>query len=102
MRLSRNEKIVYAILVLIGLAALSMAVFGKDAMPAIRRLKSEKSELQGEVDTLEKRQEELQKKTKLLQSDPRIMERRAREELGMVREGETVILIPEKGGNGKR
>lgn len=100
--MTRKEKLILAVAALLGCAALAYVLFGPSAYPAIRRLTAEKAGLETEVETLEKRQEELRKKAKRFQEDPRLVERRAREDLGMVREGETVIIIPDKSGDGRR
>lgn len=100
--MSRKEVLILAALALLGLGALAMALFGADALPAVKKLKAEEAGLQGEVEALEKKREDLQRKTKRMQDDPRMIERKARQDLGMVREGETVIIIPDKDPNGRR
>ena len=51
--------------------------------------------LKGEVQATEQRIEALEERIERLQNDPMTLEQRAREDLGLVRPGEEVILLPE-------
>jgi cell division protein FtsB len=70
-----------------------MAVFGDNGVLALRRLR-------GEVDTLVRESarsggnERLSRQISELQEDPAVIERIAREELGLVRPGEKVLRFP--------
>ncbi len=76
---------------------LGVAFFGSDGIPEVRRLQRESDDLKAEIKELEDRQTTLSDEASLLTDDKEAIERRAREEFGMVREGETVILLREKG-----
>ena len=60
-------------------------------------LKARNLELESQIKTLEKKNEELAKEKQLLEDDPVYLERVAREKMGIAREGEMVYrLMPEE------
>ena len=71
-----------------------MAVFGDNGVLALRRLRGEVDTLVREVRTLEAENERLSRQIHELQEDPAVIERIAREELGLVRPGERVLRFP--------
>lgn len=94
--MSQREKILYAILAVIGAVSLAWAFLGPSGAREVARLKEEGKRLKVEVRELESKKEALTRQADLLRDDPRLIERRARDELGMVRSDETIIMIPGK------
>jgi cell division protein FtsB len=89
-RLTRPGWIVVGALLVLAV----MAVFGDNGVLALRRLRSEVDTLIREVHTLEAENERLSRAISELQEDPAVIERIAREELGLVRPGERVLRFP--------
>jgi cell division protein FtsB len=89
-RLTRPGWIVLGALLVLAV----MAVFGDNGMLALRRLRGEVDALVREVRTLEAENERLSRAISALQEDPSVIERIAREELGLVRPGERVLRFP--------
>jgi cell division protein FtsB len=56
-------------------------------------LESQKEDLVRQVEQLKKEQARLNEKSKLLESDPAMIEKIAREKFGMIRDGETVYKL---------
>lgn len=85
---------------LLGTAALVLALlFALAGLQSWRDLsvaRSRSQELQSRVDATEERIEALRERIHRLDSDPRALERLAREELGLVRPGDLVIVLPEE------
>jgi cell division protein FtsB len=80
----------------VGLAILGWAVFGPQGLREVRRLHAERRELAAEIDRLRVQKRELERSALRLRENPRAIEARARRDLGMVREGETVFVLPER------
>jgi cell division protein FtsB len=95
-RLTRPGWIVVGALLVLAV----MAVFGDNGVLALRRLRSEVDTLIREVHTLEAENERLSRAISELQEDPAVIERIAREELGLVRPGERVLRFPRSGRPG--
>ena len=82
---------------LLGLLVLVLVVhdiFGTHGFLAMRRTRNEIQKVQAELDRLNKENAELQQEVQDLKTDPRTIERIAREELGQARPGEVIIKIP--------
>jgi len=70
-------------------------LFGDYGVQRIRRQKQEIIELEQTVEQLRVQQEELKKAVELLKTDPEYIERIAREEYGLVKQGEIIYkLVP--------
>src|SRR5262245_65509738 len=89
-RLTRPGWIVVGALLLLTV----MAIFGDNGVLARRRLRGEMDTLVREVRALEAENERLSRAIAELQEDPAVIERIAREELGLVRPGERVLRFP--------
>jgi cell division protein FtsB len=89
-RLRRPGWIVAGALALLGLAAL----LGDNGALALWRLRGEIGALQQEVRTLEAENARLARAIAELRENPAVIERIAREELGLVRPGERVLRFP--------
>jgi cell division protein FtsB len=95
----KRERIVYATLVLVGIVTAVFALVGSDGVPEVRRLQGDIQEIRQEIADLERQQKELSQQITLMRDDPYTIERKAREDLKMVRKGETVILLNKKAIN---
>lgn len=61
----------------------------------LKGLRERSQEIQAEIAELESANQELKTKIDLLQNNPDYIEGIARRELGLVREGETVYILPQ-------
>lgn len=85
------------LLAVVGLGLLALVVhtlFGEHGYLALRRQQQELQRLEGEIKRLEDENRRLTEEIHSLKTDPRAVERVAREELKMARPGEKVILLP--------
>ncbi|MFI5091885.1 MAG: septum formation initiator family protein [Candidatus Acidiferrum sp.] len=83
---------------LLGLMVLVMVVhdiFGTHGFLAMRRTESEIKKVKADLDQLSKENAALEQETKDLKSDPRLIEKIARDDLGLARPGEIIIRIPQ-------
>ncbi len=78
------------------LLAASLAGFGVRESIRVWQLRQELRALEADVSTLTERQKRLEEIAERLRSDPAYLEKLAREEMGMVREGETVLKFPSR------
>jgi len=82
---------------LLGLFVLVLLVhniFGAHGFVAMHRTQVEIDKVKNDIDTLNKENAELQQEVKDLQSDPRLIEKIAREEGMLAKPGEVIIRIP--------
>lgn len=70
-------------------------IFGTHGYLAMRRTEVEIKKVQTSLGQLTKENEELEQEVKDLKSDPRLIEKIARDDLGLARPGETIIRIPQ-------
>ncbi|MGA2481991.1 MAG: septum formation initiator family protein [Candidatus Acidiferrales bacterium] len=82
------------VLVLLVLFLLVHDVFGTHGFLAMRRAQKEIQRLRDEVTKLNQENLQLEDQVKGLRSDPKLIERIARDELGLARPGEIIIKIP--------
>ena len=83
---------------LLGLLVLVMIVhdvFGTHGFLAMRRTESAIRKVKADLDVLSKENAELAQEVKDLNSDPRLIEKIARDDLGLARPGEIIIRIPQ-------
>ena len=92
----RREKLLLVAFGALGLAILAFALFGDQGWREVRRLRAERDQMSTEIDRLTRRQEQLQREVTALKENPRAIETRARADLGMIKPGETVYLLPER------
>ena len=71
-------------------------LFGSHGLLAMRRTQSQIQELRGEIDRLNQENGDLNKQVKSLRSDPKAVERIAREEMGLARPGEMIFKLADK------
>jgi cell division protein FtsB len=89
---SRNARTI------LGLALLLLAihdVFGSHGLLAMRRTQMQMQELRGQVDRLHQENSDLNKQVQALRTDPKAVERIAREEMGLARPGEMIFRLPD-------
>jgi cell division protein FtsB len=82
---------------LLGLLMLVMIVhdvFGPHGFLAMRRTQNEIRKVKANLDALSKENAALEQEVKDLNSDPRLIEKIARDDLGLARPGEIIIRIP--------
>jgi len=83
---------------LLGLLVLVMVVhdvFGTHGFLAMRRTQNEIRKVEADLDALSKENAALAQEVKDLNSDPRLIEKIARDDLGLARPGEIIIRIPQ-------
>ena len=78
------------------LLAAGFATFGVRESIHIWQMRREVRTLERNVSTLTEKQKKLEEIAERLRSDPAYLEKLAREEVGMVREGETVLKFPSR------
>ena len=71
-------------------------VFGDHGFLAMRRAQKEVEQLQEEIQKLNEENSRLAEQVKALKTDPRIIERIAREEMGLAKPGELIFKLPPK------
>ncbi len=82
---------------LLGLLMLVMIVhdvFGTHGFLAMRRTQDEIRKVKANLDALSRENAALEQEVKDLNSDPRLIEKIARDDLGLARPGEIIIRIP--------
>jgi cell division protein FtsB len=84
------------LLVLVCIALLVHEIFGPHGFLALRQEKKEVESLCQQIQQLERENEQLDKRIKALQSDPKAIERLAREQLRLLIQGEIIYTLPEK------
>ena len=71
-------------------------IFGDRGFLAMRRAQKEVEQLQQEIQQLNEENARLAEQVKALKTDPRIIERIAREEMGLAKPGELIFKLPPK------
>jgi cell division protein FtsB len=74
-------------------------VFGSHGLLAMRRTQKQIQALHGEIDRLNKANTDLSNQVHALRTDPKAVERIAREEMGLARPGEMIFKIPDNPQN---
>ncbi len=75
---------------------LLLAVAGARSYHDLARARARQAELQSKVDQTQARIEELHRRIERLRNDPVLLEHLAREELGLVKDGDTVVVLPQR------
>lgn len=78
----------------LGLAAYQ--VWGANGVVALRRKRQEEQEWQRRIETIRRQNEALEKRIHDLKTDPKAIEKIAREEFMLAGPGEKVVLAPQK------
>ena len=82
---------------LLGLLVLVLIVhdiFGPHGFLAMRRTQNEISKVKADLDRLNRENVQLEQEVKDLKTDPRLIEKIARDDLGLAKPGEIIIKIP--------
>jgi cell division protein FtsB len=69
-------------------------IFGTHGYLAMRRTQQEIKKVQSDLEQLNKENLQLEEEVKDLKTDPRKIEKIARDELGLARPGDTIYIIP--------
>ncbi|HZP32710.1 MAG TPA: septum formation initiator family protein [Candidatus Acidoferrales bacterium] len=81
----------------LGLLLIAMHdVFGSHGLLAMHRTQAQVKQLRSEIDRLHQENSELTQEVKALRTDPKAVERIAREEMGLARPGEMIFKLPEQ------
>ncbi len=78
-------------------AVLIQDVFGSHGFLALRRSQREIEQLRQEIAQLHAENKELAEHVQALKSDPKLIEKIAREEMGLARPGERIFKLPADG-----
>ncbi len=76
------------------LVAVGLGAYGARAVARVSEMRREMASLERDLVTLRARTEALTRTVERLRNDPAYIEKLAREDLGYVREGETVLKFP--------
>jgi cell division protein FtsB len=85
------------LLPILGLAFLALAihdVFGAHGYLAMRRTETEIDQLRGQIQQLSRENQSLSQEVTALKTDPKAIEKIAREDMGLVRPGEMIFKLP--------
>src|SRR5215472_17278948 len=83
-------------LLLVCVALVVHEIYGEHGYLALRREKREYDSLQQEVRPLQEENQQLERRIEALKSDPKAIERVARDQMHMARPGERIYTLPEK------
>lgn len=87
----RNARTILAFVLL---ALLLTDIFGAHGLLAMRRTQKELARLDEQIGQLNEENRKLAEQVQALKSDPRMIERIAREEMGLARPGELIFKLP--------
>jgi cell division protein FtsB len=80
------------------IVVLALSAYGTRAVLRVSEMRREMDAMERDLVTLRVRTEELTRTVDRLRNDPAYIEKLAREDLGYVREGETVLKFPKSDG----
>ena len=95
---SDKDKLYFAALLGLALACVFMVVheiYGEHGYLALQQERNTHETLNQQIKSLEQQNQELQKQIEQLKSDPKAIERVAREQMHLKRPGEIVLTLPE-------
>jgi len=75
----------------VSILALTYSIIGNNGYLELRRREAKNSELRAKADELRRENKEILSEIRALKADPKLIEKIAREELGMVKPGEVKI-----------
>jgi cell division protein FtsB len=70
-------------------------IFGHHGLIAMRQSQKQAKQIRQEIQRLDDENRELQEKVKALKTDPRAIERIARDDLGLAKPGELIFKLPQ-------
>jgi cell division protein FtsB len=100
-KLGERQRI-WILLILILVVFVVYSAVGEKGFVRLNAMGQDRDDLRNRVSQLGKGNADLAEEIGLLRSDPATIESLARTELGMVREGETVYILPEDPGSEPR
>jgi cell division protein FtsB len=83
--------------VVVVLIALGLAVYGSSSLVRVLQMRAEMEAMEKDVAALRRQTDQLAATVERLRTDPSFVEKLAREDLGLVREGDTVLKFPSQG-----
>jgi cell division protein FtsB len=83
------------VLLLVSIALIVHNIFGQNGYLASRRQQKELHTLQQQILHLKQENEQLDKENRELKTDPAAIERKAREEMHLVKPGEKIYTLPD-------
>jgi len=92
----RRERLLLGTVAALGVVMLAFALLGDQGWREVRRLRAERDRLATEIQQLAEREAALRREVTDLQTNERAIEARARADLGMIKPGETIFLLPER------
>src|SRR5262245_50441629 len=92
---SRRKLATAGVVLLIGMLGYHV-VFGANGLMVYGNKRAEYKSLQSEVERLQQENEQLSKEIKALRTDPKTIEKEAREQLRYARPGEVIYTIPDR------
>ncbi|HLI34092.1 MAG TPA: septum formation initiator family protein [Terriglobia bacterium] len=90
---------VLAACALICIALVAHGIFGADGLLTLLEKQHQQQSLSRQIQQMKQENQNLQKEVQGLKSDPATIERYAREELHMARQGEIIYVLPQREKN---
>jgi cell division protein FtsB len=81
-------------LLIFGVGIVTISLLGDQGLLAYHGLRKEESALRAEIERLERQEGDLASRIQALHGDPQYIEMLARQRLGLVKPGETVLQLP--------
>lgn len=91
-----TARVVALLLAVLAVVLVMSFLFSREGISELQRARRRVSELETRIQTLERENAQLEAEIRSLQESTFAMERIAREDLGMAREGEVVYMLPEE------
>jgi cell division protein FtsB len=83
-------------LLVFGVGIVTISLLGDQGLLAYYGLRREESSLRADIDRLERQEGNVSRRIQSLRSDPQYIEMLARQRLGLVKPGETVLQLPRR------
>ena len=90
------SRIVVLILMVLGLVLVLSFLFSREGISELQRARRRVADLESRINQLEVRNRELEAEIESLKESTYAMERIAREDLGMARDGEIIYMLPKE------
>jgi cell division protein FtsB len=98
---TRSYRAATLALLLVCVALVVHEIYGEHGYFALRRERREYESLQQEIRRLQEENQQLEKRIEALKSDPKAIERVARDQMHMARPGERIYTLPEQDKDAK-
>jgi cell division protein FtsB len=98
---TRSYRAAILALLLVCVALVVHEIYGEHGYLALRRERREYESLQQEIRRLQEENQQLGKRIEALKSDPKAIERVARDQMHMARPGERIYTLPEQDKDAK-